>query len=98
MAAPDPVREHRPAHLPGARQPLRRRSGAFEALPGIARKTGRPGLKIASREEAEREINQTARLGGRFMAADEPDYPKALRAIRFGAAADRGPGKCRGSG
>ena len=56
-------------------------AAALEALPGIARKTGRPGLKIASREEAEREINQTARLGGRFMAADEPDYPKALRAI-----------------
>ena len=38
-------------------------AAALEALPGIARKTGRPGLKIASREEAEREIDQTARLG-----------------------------------
>jgi DNA processing protein len=54
---------------------------ALEALPQIARRSGRPGLKIASRDEVEREIEATHRLGGRFVATGEPEYPKALRAI-----------------
>lgn len=56
-------------------------AAALEALPGLARKTGRPTLKLMSREEAEREIENTARLGGRFVATGEPDYPKTLQAI-----------------
>jgi DNA processing protein len=56
-------------------------AAALEALPGIPRSTGRPGLKLMSREEAEREIEATARLGGRFVATGEPEYPKTLQAI-----------------
>jgi DNA processing protein len=55
-------------------------AAALDALPDLARKAGR-SLKVTSREEAEREIEATARLGGRFVATGEPDYPKTLRAI-----------------
>src|SRR4051794_41317324 len=34
-----------------------------------------------SREEAERELEATTRLGGRLIATGEPEYPKALQAI-----------------
>ncbi len=56
-------------------------SAALEALPGLYRRTGRSGLKIMSREEAERELEATTRLGGRLIATGEPEYPKALQAI-----------------
>src|ERR671928_693278 len=55
-------------------------AAALEALPELARKAGR-SLKIMTRAEAEREIEATVRLGGRFVATGEPEYPKALRAI-----------------
>jgi DNA processing protein len=55
-------------------------SAALDALPGLYR-TGRSGLKIMSREEAERELEATTRLGGRLIATGEPEYPKALQAI-----------------
>lgn len=54
---------------------------ALEALPGIGRRSGRPGLKVASRADAEREIAATAKLGGRFVAQGEAEYPRALLAI-----------------
>jgi DNA processing protein len=54
---------------------------ALDALPGLARKAGRGGLKVASRAEAEREIEALARMGGRFLAQGEPEYPRALLAI-----------------
>lgn len=56
-------------------------SAALDALPAIARKAGRGGLRIVSRAEAEREFEATARLGARFVAQGEPDYPRALLAI-----------------
>src|SRR4051794_41747426 len=34
-----------------------------------------------SREEAERELEATTRLGGRLIATGEPEYPKTLQAI-----------------
>ncbi len=34
-----------------------------------------------SRDEAERELEATTRLGGRLIATGEPEYPKALQAI-----------------
>jgi DNA processing protein len=55
-------------------------AAALDALPDLARKAGRT-LKVMSRAEAEREVEATARLGGRFVATGEPDYPKTLRAI-----------------
>jgi DNA processing protein len=60
-----------------------RHGGAAQALaelPDIARRTGR-SLRIASREDAEREMEVAARWGVRFVALGEADYPRALRAI-----------------
>ena len=54
---------------------------ALDALPDLARRGGRPALKVASRAEAEREMEGLSRLGARLLALGEPDYPKALQAI-----------------
>ena len=54
---------------------------ALAALPDMARRGGRPTLKIATRAEAERELAAAARLGVRFVALGEPHYPKALQAV-----------------
>jgi DNA processing protein len=56
-------------------------SAALEALPDLARKGGRLLLKVATRAEAEKEMAAAARLGVRFVAMGEPDYPKTLQAI-----------------
>ena len=55
---------------------------ALEALPGLTRRGGatRP-LKIASVSEAERELEFAERLGVRFIAVGESDYPKLLQQI-----------------
>jgi DNA processing protein len=55
-------------------------AAALEALPAIARRAGR-AIKVATRAEAEREMEQAARRGVRFLGATEPGYPRALRAI-----------------
>ena len=55
-------------------------SAALEALPDLARRGGRLLLKVTSRAEAEKEIAAAARLGARFIAMGEPDYPKTLQA------------------
>jgi DNA processing protein len=54
---------------------------ALDALPDLARRGGRPALKVASRAEAEREMEGLSRLGARLLALGELDYPKALQAI-----------------
>lgn len=54
---------------------------ALAALPGLARRAGRLGVQVTSRQDAEREMEALARLGGRFVAQGEPDYPKPLLAI-----------------
>lgn len=54
---------------------------ALDALPALARRTGRAALKITTRAEALREIEASARLGARFIALGEPDYPRTLLAI-----------------
>ncbi len=56
-------------------------SAALEALPDLARKGGRLLLKVASRAEAEKEMAAAVRLGVRFVAMGEPDYPKTLKAV-----------------
>jgi len=55
-------------------------AAALAVLPElIARgKIGRP-IRIASIEETGREIEATLKLGGRFVALCEPDYPVLLR-------------------
>ncbi|MEH3144857.1 MAG: DNA-processing protein DprA [Methylobacterium frigidaeris] len=52
---------------------------ALEALPGLARARGK-GVRIPSRADAEREVAAAARLGVRFVATGEPDYPTPLQA------------------
>ena len=56
-------------------------SAALEALPDLARRGGRLLLKVTSRAEAEKELAAAARLGVRFVAMGEPEYPRTLRAI-----------------
>ncbi|MDB5590980.1 DNA-processing protein DprA [Enterovirga sp.] len=54
---------------------------ALEALPDLARRSGRGALRITSPSEAARELAELERLGGRFVAQGEADYPRALLAI-----------------
>jgi DNA processing protein len=56
-------------------------AAALEALPDLARRGGRLMLKVCSRAEAEKEMAAAARLGVRFIAMGEPDYPKTLQAV-----------------
>lgn len=62
-------------HYGGARS-------ALDFLPDLARRGGAqaPG-RICSIEEAERELNLARRMGARFVALGEPDYPARLRMI-----------------
>ncbi|KMO38297.1 DNA-processing protein DprA [Methylobacterium aquaticum] len=52
---------------------------ALKALPGLAKARGKP-IRVTTRAEAEREIAAAARLGARFVAMGEPDYPLPLQA------------------
>lgn len=56
-------------------------AAALEALPELSRRGGLRTIRIASREEAEREIALAARIGARFVALGESDYPDRLRRI-----------------
>ena len=55
---------------------------ALDALPDLARRGGasRP-IRVASRDEIEREFALARKIGVRFIALGEPDYPPALRQI-----------------
>ncbi len=53
---------------------------ALDALPELARQAGR-SIRICSLAEAEREMAALARLGGRFIALGEAEYPLPLQAI-----------------
>ncbi|MCX5571340.1 DNA-processing protein DprA [Kaistia nematophila] len=55
-------------------------SAALDGLPGLAARSGRQA-RVAGRADAEREMAQLARLGGRLVAIGEPDYPAWLKAI-----------------
>lgn len=52
---------------------------ALDALPELSRRGGLRAIRIATREEAEREIALAARIGVRFLAVGESDYPDRLR-------------------
>jgi DNA processing protein len=55
---------------------------ALAALPALARRGGAAGAgRICSRAEAEREIEAAHRLGVRFIALGESDYPPRLQMI-----------------
>lgn len=55
-------------------------AAALEALPDLARRAGR-SLRVCTASEAEREMEQLQRIGGRLLALGEPDYPLPLQAI-----------------
>ncbi|MBP0440792.1 DNA-processing protein DprA [Tianweitania sediminis] len=55
---------------------------ALEALPDLARRGGASArLRITSLAEAEREMEAAERLGARFVALGEADYPPLLKEI-----------------
>ena len=54
---------------------------ALRELPGLARQRGVAVPRIATVAQAEREIEQAARLGAGFVATGEADYPVPLAAI-----------------
>ena len=55
---------------------------ALNALPELARRGGaRRPIRVASVEEVEKELVAARKLGVRFVALGEPDYPPALQEI-----------------
>jgi DNA processing protein len=55
-------------------------AAALDALPGIATRRGRP-IKVVSRADAAREMEQATRRGVAFIALGEAGYPRTLQAI-----------------
>jgi len=57
-------------------------AAALSGLPALARRGGRDRpLRICSETAAKAELERIERLGGRLIARDEADYPRALAAI-----------------
>lgn len=57
-------------------------SDALRAVPHLAKRGGAPAnLHIPSERDVQSEIAALAKLGGRFIAACEPDYPQGLAAL-----------------
>jgi DNA processing protein len=54
---------------------------ALAALPDLAQRGGRSGLRVASVAQAEQELADGAALGARLIASCEPDFPQALAAL-----------------
>lgn len=54
-------------------------AAALDALPGLTRARGRP-VTPPTKAQAEAEIEAAARIGARYVATGEPDYPRALAA------------------
>ena len=53
---------------------------ALAALPDLARQGGRQ-IRIAARDDCEREMESIIKFGARLLCLGEDDYPKSLRAI-----------------
>ncbi|MGB7287407.1 MAG: DNA-processing protein DprA [Salaquimonas sp.] len=59
-------------------------AAALDALPDLISKGGSAGkIKIASRQQAEREIEFAEQNQARFIGMGEPDYPPALRSVDY---------------
>lgn len=56
-------------------------SAALDALPGLIRRNGAPPPSIPPIAEVEDEIATAEKLGARFVAVGDPDYPPHLRHI-----------------
>lgn len=56
-------------------------AAALAELPGLLKQNGKGNLIVCSRDDAAREIDAMLRLGARFVALGEAEYPAALAAI-----------------
>lgn len=56
-------------------------SAALDAVPALARRGGGKNFVLPDAGEIDREIAQLEKLGGRMIAACEPDYPPGLAAL-----------------
>jgi DNA processing protein len=56
-------------------------SAALEELPRLASRGGGKNFVLPDADDAVREIEASAKLGGRIIAACEPDYPQGLKAL-----------------
>ena len=57
-------------------------AAALDALPDLARRGGRTGtLRIATKAQAEKEIDACRRVGAQLLGLGEPAYPARLRAL-----------------
>ncbi|MCZ6608666.1 MAG: DNA-processing protein DprA [Alphaproteobacteria bacterium] len=55
---------------------------ALEALPDLARRGGSSiRIGVCPKSAAEKEMAALAKIGGRLIASDEPEYPQALAAL-----------------
>jgi DNA processing protein len=55
---------------------------ALEALPELSQRGGSTrAIRVATRQEAEAELEFARRFGARFLGIGEPDYPAALKQI-----------------
>jgi DNA processing protein len=54
---------------------------ALEAVPDLAKRAGKRTIRIASATDARRELDDLAKIGGRFVARGEDDYPPLLAEI-----------------
>ncbi len=56
-------------------------AAALDAIPDLAARAGRgKAIRLASRKDADKELQQLDALGGYTVCLGEPDYPAALRA------------------
>ena len=63
---------------------FRSAAAALEALPDLIARGGAAGkIRIATREMAEREMEQATREKACFIGMGEPDYPPALRSVDY---------------
>jgi DNA processing protein len=55
-------------------------SAALKEIPHLVRRGGGNTLRIPGDDEAKRELDALAELGGRMIASGEPEYPRSLAA------------------
>jgi DNA processing protein len=54
---------------------------ALDAAPQLARRGGTENLRIPSEADVQTEMDALARVGGRFLASIEPEFPSGLAAL-----------------
>jgi DNA processing protein len=56
-------------------------SAALEEVPRLARRGGGDTMRIPSEDDAKRELDAIAKLGGRLLCSCEADFPRGLAAL-----------------